>query len=75
LGPEADIQLVEDRAPDGFVRVEDVIGRETLEAIAMAYATSAGLDASAVNNRPSFVNLPGDHASKGNPAYCSANDA
>jgi acetoin utilization deacetylase AcuC-like enzyme len=33
------------------------------------------LFASAVNNRLSFVNPPGDHASKGNPAYCSANDA
>jgi 5-methylphenazine-1-carboxylate 1-monooxygenase len=55
LGPEAAIQLVEDRAPNGFVRVEDVVGRETLDAITKTYSNAAGLDASTVNNRPSLV--------------------
>jgi hypothetical protein len=55
FGPEAALQMVEERAPAGFARVDDVISREDLEAIAASFASAAGLDRDAVNNRPSFV--------------------
>jgi 2-polyprenyl-6-methoxyphenol hydroxylase-like FAD-dependent oxidoreductase len=55
FGPEAAMQLVEDRAPDGFERIEDVISRRELDSIANSFSTAAGLDVEAVNGRPSFV--------------------
>jgi 2-polyprenyl-6-methoxyphenol hydroxylase-like FAD-dependent oxidoreductase len=57
FGPEAALQMVEERAPAGFARADDVISREDLEAIAASFASAAGLDREAVNNRPSFVPL------------------
>jgi 2-polyprenyl-6-methoxyphenol hydroxylase-like FAD-dependent oxidoreductase len=55
LGPEAAMQLVEERAPDGFARVEDVISRKELDAITTSFSAAAGLDIETVNNRPCFV--------------------
>jgi 5-methylphenazine-1-carboxylate 1-monooxygenase len=55
FGPEAAMQLVEERAPDGFARVDDVISRTDLEAITKSFSAAAGLDAESVNGRPSFV--------------------
>jgi 5-methylphenazine-1-carboxylate 1-monooxygenase len=55
FGPEAAMQLVEERAPDGFARIDDVISREDLEAITKSFSAAAGLDAESVNGRPSFV--------------------
>jgi 5-methylphenazine-1-carboxylate 1-monooxygenase len=55
FGPEAALQLVEERAPTGFTRIEDVIAPQELEAITRSFATAAGLDPEAVNGRPSFV--------------------
>ncbi|HKA72290.1 MAG TPA: flavin-dependent oxidoreductase [Xanthobacteraceae bacterium] len=55
FGPEAAMQVVEERAPNGFSRVEDVISREELESISRSFHAAAGLDAHTVNNRPSFV--------------------
>jgi len=55
FGPEGAMQLVEDRAPDGFVRIEDVISRQELDSIANAFSAAAGLDVEAVNGRRSFV--------------------
>ena len=55
FGPEAAMQLVEERAPNGFVRIDDVVSRDHLEAIAASFSSAAGLDAEAVNGRPSFV--------------------
>jgi 5-methylphenazine-1-carboxylate 1-monooxygenase len=55
FGPEAAMQRVEERAPRGFVRIEDVISREELDSIAGSFAAAAGLDVETVNNRPSFV--------------------
>jgi len=59
FGPEAALQLVEERAPDGFRRINDVISQEELETISTSFATAAGLDVEAVNGRPSFVPLDG----------------
>jgi 2-polyprenyl-6-methoxyphenol hydroxylase-like FAD-dependent oxidoreductase len=55
FGPEAAMQRVEERAPRGFVRIEDVISREELDSIAGSFAAAAGLDVETVNSRPSFV--------------------
>jgi 5-methylphenazine-1-carboxylate 1-monooxygenase len=55
LGPEAAMQLAEERAPNGFARVEDVIPQHELDVIARSFATAAGLDVETVNHRPSFL--------------------
>jgi len=55
FGPEAAMQIVEERAPDGFARIEDVISHEELEAITKPFNAVAGLDAQTVNTRPPFV--------------------
>jgi len=41
-GPERVVDVVSERAPDGFTRLEDVISREDLAAIAGGYAKMAG---------------------------------
>ena len=43
LGPEAGMQLVEERAPNGFTRIEDVISRSELESIAKSFSVAASL--------------------------------
>jgi 5-methylphenazine-1-carboxylate 1-monooxygenase len=55
FGPEAAMQLVEERAPQGFVSIEDVISPEELDSIANSFTAAAGLDVETVNGRPSFV--------------------
>ena len=41
-GPERVVDVVSERAPNGFTRLEDVISREELAAIAGGYAQTAG---------------------------------
>ena len=48
-GPEGVIDEVERRAPDGFDRLEDVIGAAELDAVVSGYARAAGADRSQVN--------------------------
>jgi len=55
LGPEAALQLAEERAPNGFAQIDDVIPRAELEGITRAFQQVAGLDPAALNARPSFV--------------------
>jgi len=55
FGPEAAMQLVEERAPAGFDRIEDVISRDELDEISISFSVAAGLDVETVNTRPSFV--------------------
>ncbi|GIZ50193.1 flavin-dependent oxidoreductase [Noviherbaspirillum aridicola] len=43
-GPEQVMQMAEERAPDGFRHVNDVIPQETLEAISLRYKRLAGFD-------------------------------
>jgi 2-polyprenyl-6-methoxyphenol hydroxylase-like FAD-dependent oxidoreductase len=43
-GPEVVMQIVEERAPNGFDRLEDVITRQELEDIAQRYKVIAGFD-------------------------------
>src|SRR5579875_3049655 len=55
FGPEAAMQLAEERAPQGFKNIEDVIPRAELEEISRSFQQAAGLDPAALNARPSFV--------------------
>lgn len=41
-GPERVLDVVAERAPDGFTRLEDVIAPEEVEAIVAGYARTAG---------------------------------
>jgi len=54
-GPEQVMQLVEERAPGGFTRIEDVLSRAELEETASAYKRLAGFDKDALNTRPPIV--------------------
>ena len=55
LGPEAALQLAEERAPQGFKHIEEVIPRAELEQISRSFQIAAGLDPAMLNDRPSFV--------------------
>jgi 2-polyprenyl-6-methoxyphenol hydroxylase-like FAD-dependent oxidoreductase len=59
LGPEAAMQLAEERAPNGFARVEDVISQHELDVITKSYSAAAGLDVETVNHRPSYLSVAG----------------
>ena len=48
-GPEMVMQLVEERAPMGFDRLEDVISLAELDEIARRYKQLAGFDPEALN--------------------------
>jgi 2-polyprenyl-6-methoxyphenol hydroxylase-like FAD-dependent oxidoreductase len=48
-GPEIVMQMVEERAPQGFTRLEDVITREELEEVANRYKATAGFDRDRLN--------------------------
>ncbi len=48
------LKLVEERAPDGFTKLDDVISPQELAEIADAYKRTAGFDAETLNNRPSL---------------------
>jgi 2-polyprenyl-6-methoxyphenol hydroxylase-like FAD-dependent oxidoreductase len=53
-GPEQVLQLVEQRAPNGFTRIEDVMTSDELDSIAMQYRKTAGFEAEALNTQPSW---------------------
>jgi 2-polyprenyl-6-methoxyphenol hydroxylase-like FAD-dependent oxidoreductase len=55
FGPEAAMQLAEERAPNGFRQIEDVIPRAELERISRSFQQAAGLDPAGLNARPSLV--------------------
>ncbi len=48
-GPERVMQIAEERAPEGFAQIEDVIPRAELEAIAAQYKQTAGFTVTDVN--------------------------
>jgi hypothetical protein len=54
-GPDQVLELVEQRAPDGFARVEDVLSAAELAETAAAYRRVAGFDKDALNARPSIL--------------------
>ena len=51
-GPEAAMQLVEDRAPDGFARLHEVVSEAELAAIADSYKRLAGFAIAELNALP-----------------------
>jgi 2-polyprenyl-6-methoxyphenol hydroxylase-like FAD-dependent oxidoreductase len=51
MGPEEVMQIVEERAPNGFDHLYDVISREELEEIAARYKKIAGFDKEALNQK------------------------
>ncbi len=54
-GPEQVMQLVQERAPDGFARIEDVLTQQELEDAASGYKRLAGFDKDELNARPPIV--------------------
>jgi len=54
-GPEYPMQLVEERAPNGFERLHDVVSAEELLAIADKYKRIAGFAIAELNERPSLA--------------------
>jgi len=55
FGPEAAMQLVEERAPNGFAGISEVISQQELDRIANSFSAAAGLDVETVNSRPAYV--------------------
>jgi 5-methylphenazine-1-carboxylate 1-monooxygenase len=56
-GPEQVMQLVEERAPNGFKIVTDVLSQQELEDIAANYKRVAGFQVETLNAKPSIVQL------------------
>jgi 5-methylphenazine-1-carboxylate 1-monooxygenase len=54
-GPEAAMQLVEDRAPGGFAHIGDVVSDAELAAIAETYKRVAGFSVAELNGRASLA--------------------
>jgi 5-methylphenazine-1-carboxylate 1-monooxygenase len=53
-GPDRVMDIVHQRAPEGFARLEDVVGRAELEATVMGYKRVAGMDPATLNARESW---------------------
>jgi hypothetical protein len=66
-GPEQVMQLVEERAPDGFNVVTDVLSLKELEDIAANYKRVAGFQVEGLNAKPPIVavSAPGKVSSAG----------
>ena len=54
VGPEQCMEIVEQRAPNGFTDLDDVISQRELEEISRSYKRTAGFDPDMLNNRPSL---------------------
>jgi 5-methylphenazine-1-carboxylate 1-monooxygenase len=57
-GPEQVMQIVEERAPDGYNVVTDVLSQQELEDIAANYKRVAGFQVKGLNTKPPIVQLP-----------------
>jgi 2-polyprenyl-6-methoxyphenol hydroxylase-like FAD-dependent oxidoreductase len=58
-GPEQVMQLVEERAPNGYGTVTDVLSQQELEDIAANYKRVAGFQVEALNAKPPIVQMKG----------------
>ena len=54
-GPEQVMQTVEERAPDGFTRIDNVLSAMELQEAAAGYKRMAGFDKDILNNRGPIV--------------------
>jgi hypothetical protein len=52
-GPEIVMQMVEDRAPNGFRNLYEVISRQELDNVSNRYKAVAGFDRDRLNSMPS----------------------
>ena len=57
-GPDKVLDVVAERAPDGFADIADVMSRAELEAVASGYKKMAGMDIETLNNRGPLVPMP-----------------
>jgi 2-polyprenyl-6-methoxyphenol hydroxylase-like FAD-dependent oxidoreductase len=57
-GPEQVMQIVEERAPDGYDVVTDVLSQQELEDIAANYKRVAGFQVEGLNAKPPIVTMP-----------------
>jgi 2-polyprenyl-6-methoxyphenol hydroxylase-like FAD-dependent oxidoreductase len=57
-GPDRVMDIVHERAPDGFARIEDVASRAELEATITGYKRVAGMDPATLNARESWTPPP-----------------
>jgi hypothetical protein len=48
------MELAEERAPDGFRDIHDVVTEDEMLEISSSYKRMAGFDAAALNERPSW---------------------
>jgi hypothetical protein len=55
LGAERVMQIVEERAPNGFSDIEDVISRQELTEASAGFLKEAGYDAETIHSRPPYV--------------------
>ena len=54
VGPEQCMEIVEQRAPDGFTNLDDIVSQQELDEISRAYKRTAGFDPETLNSRPSL---------------------
>jgi 2-polyprenyl-6-methoxyphenol hydroxylase-like FAD-dependent oxidoreductase len=57
-GPEQVMQIVEERAPNGYEVVTDVLSQQELEDIAANYKRVAGFQVEGLNAKPPIVTMP-----------------
>jgi 5-methylphenazine-1-carboxylate 1-monooxygenase len=57
LGPELPLQLVEERAPEGFERLSDVISAEEIQEVTDGYRKMAGFSLQQLHDRPSLADM------------------
>jgi 5-methylphenazine-1-carboxylate 1-monooxygenase len=55
FGPSIIMDMAEERAPNGFTNIEDVIPRRELEEISHSFKSAAGFEPEALNRRSSFA--------------------
>jgi 2-polyprenyl-6-methoxyphenol hydroxylase-like FAD-dependent oxidoreductase len=53
-GPEIVMQMAEDKAPQGFSDINQIIPHSQLEEIALSFKKAAGFDPAELNARPSL---------------------
>ncbi len=58
VGPERMMELAEQRAPDGFRDIHDIVSEEEMVEISSSYKQMAGFEAAALNDRPSWSVRP-----------------
>lgn len=55
FGPSVIMDMAEERAPNGFSNIEDVIPRQELEEISRSFKVAAGFEPESLNSRSSFA--------------------